>query len=177
MAVKLICAYRSKKSERINIQYLINTKKILDSKGRVKYIQGWCEVSASTKTLLPERIIKRFSSMKKAVEYIPAFIEIKTKEGKPANDNFRSVVYSNENTADICFTGFKSKDKQELIELAEKADMLVRTKVVDHLKVLCCGNNAGPSKIKSALEVGAAILNRQQFEHFIETGELLDEQP
>jgi hypothetical protein len=173
MAVKLICAYRSQKSERVSIQYLTNTRKVLDPRGEVKYIQGYCENSSTIKTLLPGRIERRFTSMKKAIEFMP--VPIEPEDDRSTNDNFRPLVYSNENTADICFTGFKNKDKQELAVLAEKADMLVRSKVVDHLKILCCGNNAGPSKVKSALKVGATILNRQQFEHFIETGELLNE--
>ena len=50
----------------------------------------------------------------------------------------------------ICFTGFGKKEKNELMEIAEKRGFIVKGDVIKGLCYLCCGENAGPSKISKA---------------------------
>ena len=73
---------------------------------------------------------------------------------------------------DICFTGFKKVDKDELITLAKEHDMSVRGEVTKHLDILCYGYNAGPKKLEKAMAQGVMILNKTQLESMIETGEV-----
>ncbi|EMD6530434.1 BRCT domain-containing protein [Citrobacter freundii] len=63
----------------------------------------------------------------------------------------------------ICFTGFGKKDKNELIEIAKARGYVVRSDVTKDLNYLCCGENAGPSKIKKASQQGSEVLSTEQF--------------
>ncbi|MDL4913461.1 MAG: BRCT domain-containing protein [Enterobacterales bacterium endosymbiont of Blomia tropicalis] len=63
----------------------------------------------------------------------------------------------------ICFTGFDKKIKAELIRIAENGNFTVRTNVVSGLVFLCCGSNAGPSKINKAKEIGATLISEIEF--------------
>jgi BRCT domain type II-containing protein len=40
--------------------------------------------------------------------------------------------------------------------------------------MLCCGYNAGPSKVNAARMKGTIIIDEESFVHFIETGEIPD---
>ena len=77
-------------------------------------------------------------------------------------------------TFDVCFTGFKKADKELLIEVAEAHSMTVRSSVTQNLQMLCCGYNAGPSKVNAARMKGTIIIDEESFVHFIETGEIPD---
>lgn len=77
---------------------------------------------------------------------------------------------------DICFTGFKKKEKQGLIKLAKKNGFKIRKAVTDNLSFLCCGYNAGPSKIEKANSQGTLVLNKAQFDSIIEAGEIPETQ-
>jgi len=72
----------------------------------------------------------------------------------------------------VCFTGFNKADKAELIELAEAAGMKVATGVSASLDFLCCGDNAGWSKMKKANEIGVPLVRPDQIRLLVETGEL-----
>ncbi|NWC62926.1 BRCT domain-containing protein [Cedecea sp. P7760] len=63
----------------------------------------------------------------------------------------------------ICFTGFGKKDKNELIEIAKARGYVVRSDVTKDLNYLCCGENAGPSKINKASQQGSEVLSAEQF--------------
>lgn len=73
---------------------------------------------------------------------------------------------------EVCFTGFNAKERDELEILGESLGLLIKKNVSKNLHFLCVGDNAGPSKIAKAQEFGATILQKPQFIHFIETGEL-----
>jgi NAD-dependent DNA ligase len=75
---------------------------------------------------------------------------------------------------DVCFTGFAKTDKARLKQTATAAGLVVRADVTQHLHILCCGANAGPSKSRHAREVGALSLTEAQFLVLLETGELPD---
>lgn len=73
---------------------------------------------------------------------------------------------------EICFTGFKAKERDELETLAESLGLLIKNNITKNLHILCVGDNAGPSKIAKAKDVGGVILDKPQLVHFVETGEL-----
>jgi len=69
----------------------------------------------------------------------------------------------------ICFTGFTKERRDYLEELANNIDMLWVTKQAGkNLKILVCGNNAGPKKIDQAIENKATIWNEGNFLEWIE---------
>lgn len=72
----------------------------------------------------------------------------------------------------VCFTGFSKSDKAELTELAETAGMKAVTGVSASLDFLCCGDNAGWSKMKKANELGVPLVRHEQIRLLVETGEL-----
>ena len=72
----------------------------------------------------------------------------------------------------VCFTGFSKADKAGLTELAESAGMKVVTGVSASLDFLCCGDNAGWSKMKKANELGVPLVRDEQIRLLVETGEL-----
>lgn len=72
----------------------------------------------------------------------------------------------------VCFTGFSKADKAELTELAETAGMKVASGVSASLDFLCCGDNAGWSKMKKANEIGVPLVRDEQIRLLVETGEL-----
>lgn len=72
----------------------------------------------------------------------------------------------------VCFTGFSKADKAVLTELAESAGMKVVTGVSASLDFLCCGDNAGWSKMKKANELGVPLVRDVQIRLLVETGEL-----
>ena len=72
----------------------------------------------------------------------------------------------------ICFTGFEPGEKAELSYLAIGAGLRVVTGVSSVLSFLCTGANAGPVKLERAHDYGVPIMDRAQFLHFLETGEI-----
>lgn len=86
------------------------------------------------------------------------------------------IVYSlkpkKEPKIEICFTGFTPPEKDNLIKVAEKNNFHIAKSVTVSLNFLCCGDNAGPSKIKKAHEQNAILLNADEFYNLIETGEI-----
>ncbi|WP_455427507.1 BRCT domain-containing protein [Dryocola sp. LX212] len=77
---------------------------------------------------------------------------------------------------DICFTGFKKEIRTELETLATNNDMVVRKSVANNLQVLCCGENAGPTKIKTARNNNTIIVNEEAFINLLLTGEIEDQE-
>ncbi|MCK8043435.1 hypothetical protein MSG37_00925 [Shewanella sp. 1CM18E] len=73
---------------------------------------------------------------------------------------------------EICFTGFNAVERNELETQAELVGLSVKKSVTKNLHILCIGENAGPSKIDKAREGGSVIIDKSQFVHFAETGEL-----
>lgn len=72
----------------------------------------------------------------------------------------------------VCFTGFSKADKAELTAMAEGAGMKVASGVSASLDFLCCGDNAGWSKMKKANELGVSLVRGEQIKLLIENGEL-----
>lgn len=88
-----------------------------------------------------------------------------------------NIVYSlsgtkKEKLIEICFTGFTPADKNELIKIAEENNFHVAQSVTTNLNFLCCGDNAGPSKMEKAKKQNVQILTKNEFVNLIETGEM-----
>lgn len=64
----------------------------------------------------------------------------------------------------ICFTGFRPEEMNNLIALAENNGLKVVKSVTVGLNYLCCGENAGPSKIEKAKENGVLLISSQELE-------------
>ncbi|GIU13070.1 BRCT domain-containing protein [Shewanella sp. MBTL60-007] len=73
---------------------------------------------------------------------------------------------------EICFTGFTAGERNELETIGESIGLSVKKSVTKNLHILCVGENAGPSKVDKAREAGSVVINKSQFVHFADTGEL-----
>lgn len=82
------------------------------------------------------------------------------------------TVKAKDNRLQVCFTGFGSSEKEELINLAHDNRLKVVASVTKKLDYLVGGDNAGPKKIEKAEAQGVQFLNVLQFINFIETGEV-----
>lgn len=72
----------------------------------------------------------------------------------------------------ICFTGFSLSEKERLATAAAKSGLDVVKSVTRSLAYLCAGENAGPAKMKKAMEQEVVVMDKGQFENFLETGEI-----
>ncbi|EHK9610786.1 hypothetical protein G8G18_004456 [Vibrio parahaemolyticus] len=169
----VICTYLSQR-QRLSIQQLINAKVIVDSEQEPTHIQGWCASTSSPRTLRVDHVLEVHDSFDEA----QAFFKEAEEKLKEAGFEFQTkspTRLSSPDTMDVCFTGFSKADKTELANLANEKNMMVRQSVTKHLDILCYGYNAGPKKLESALSQGVMILNRNQFENLLATGEVPEE--
>ena len=72
----------------------------------------------------------------------------------------------------VCFTGFGNTERQELENLASLSGLHVVSSVTKGLMLLIAGENAGPAKLAKARGDGIAVVDRDDFKKFIETGEI-----
>ncbi len=170
----IICTYISQR-QRISVQHLTNVQVIADKEGEPIHIQGWCADNQSPRTLRADHIINIHDSLDEAQSYFDEIVEQLESVGIQFKTPQSSPRLSSPHTMDVCFTGFTKNDKSELMSLAESKDMMVRQSVTKHLDILCYGYNAGPKKLAQALDQGVMILNRTQFEHLLETGEVSED--
>lgn len=87
-------------------------------------------------------------------------------------ESSRSYQKNTGNQVEVCFTGFGKIKKAELINLAKENGMLIRNDVTAKLDILVTGDNAGPSKMKSAKGKGIKITDADGFKKLLETGEI-----
>lgn len=73
----------------------------------------------------------------------------------------------------ICFTGFTATTGQSLKDIAVERGWVVNASVAKSTTHLCCGDNAGPKKVETARNQGVKIITQEQFEHMMETGEII----
>ena len=132
------------------------------------HIQGICQSGNTIKTFRQDRILQQFPSALEAQQACASF--------HPENyKHLTNVTKPKALTFDVCFTGFKKADKERLAEVAEAHNMTVRSSVTQNLQMLCCGYNAGPSKVTAARMKGTVIVDEVGFSHFIKTGEIPDD--
>lgn len=149
----------------INARGQIKAHSLVQVSHSEEHIQGVCINTHRLKTYRKDRILKQAESESIATESVSAF----------SPENYPHVFTSSrpkEVTFDICFTGFKKADKERLIECATANGMTVRSSVTQNLQLLCCGYNAGPSKVTAARMKGVVILDEEQFADFVKTGEI-----
>ena len=84
------------------------------------------------------------------------------------------TVKAKDNRLQICFTGFGTSKKAELVDYANGNKFKVVASVTKKLDYLVGGDNAGPKKIEKAESQGVQFLNEQQFVSLVKTGELPD---
>lgn len=101
------------------------------------------------------------------VEQISALSDVQGWEWIYANAKPRK-----EKLTQVCFTGFSVTEKFELSELAKAANLEVVGSVTKGLAFLCVGENAGPSKLRKAIEQGNHVMSKDQFLHLLDTGEI-----
>lgn len=148
-----------------NAKGIVKHYHIADISQDEEYIQGICLDSGDLKTFRQDRVISHHSSPEEAEQAMNVMLE--SGELVPYVPKPRPWE-----TFDVCFTGYTKAEKEELSIKAEAAGLTVRKDVTVHLNLLCCGPNAGPSKIKKSREKGILILSTSQFLEFIETGEI-----
>lgn len=71
----------------------------------------------------------------------------------------------------VCFTGFTSAEKTELMALAHEANHHIAGGVTKKLGLLVCGDNAGPVKLEKAAAQGVTLMTGEEYR------ELLREDP
>ena len=64
----------------------------------------------------------------------------------------------------VCFTVFTLSKLEELSSVASKAGFEVKSSVTKSLRILVCGSNAGPSKIRKAEALNCLITDEIGFE-------------
>ena len=72
----------------------------------------------------------------------------------------------------ICFTGFRPNEKDEVIEIAENAGLKVVNSTTKSLSFLCVGENPGPKKLEKAESQRVRIINVNQLKSLLEAGEI-----
>ena len=122
------------------------------------------------KTLKTSNVLSQNESFETAIAMAEAL-----QENYPIISKYKTDRrWKNEgNKFEVCFTGFKKSEKDELIDLAKANNMFLRTTVTKKLGLLVCGYNAGPAKIKMANEDGInCVFGADGFNQFIATGEV-----
>ncbi|HDC4352568.1 TPA: hypothetical protein O8L21_003902 [Enterobacter cloacae] len=151
----------------INANARIRAHSISNVSHSDSHIQGICQSAHSIRTFRKDRILQEFASADEAQQSCQSFF--------PENYlHLTKVIKPKTLTFDVCFTGFKKADKERLIEVAEANSLTVRSSVTQNLQMLCCGYNAGPSKVNAARMKGTIVIDEESFVHFIETGEIPD---
>ncbi len=79
-------------------------------------------------------------------------------------------IYSNKPTpkphvTEICFTGFRKEEKEELEQKARSIGFNIAKSVTKKLDFLCIGETAGPSKLKKAKDQGVQIITPDEFKN------------
>ncbi|OOF64778.1 BRCT domain-containing protein [Rodentibacter pneumotropicus] len=162
-----------KSSNRISFTYEDAQGNITNREIRVDevndtYIEGYCYNAMDTRTFRLDRIIGLIEQDDEF--YLPDDWLEKQGIVRKQTSSY-STKYKPKNL-EICFTGFSRHTREELEELAEIADFTVRKSITQNLNFLVTGDNAGPSKISKAIDVGATLLDEDEFREMIETGEI-----
>ncbi|WP_167144917.1 BRCT domain-containing protein [Pseudomonas sp. OTU750018] len=124
------------------------------------YIQGRSETDYIPRTFRKDRVQR----------YLSGEEQLLFEKASPAPQPLPKAAL--DQRPQILFTGFKSTDRKSLEAKAVENGLRVMKTPTKLLSILCIGYNAGPSKIESARESGAFIMNEFEFEAFLATGEL-----
>ncbi|WP_413722746.1 BRCT domain-containing protein [Sodalis sp. RH24] len=149
----------------INAKRIVRVFSLLQVSDSELHIQGICSQSNTLKTFRKDRIIEEFYTLDDALSRYETL-------DKSQYDHYVTSPKKKPSLLEVCFTGFKKNDKDRLITLAEENKLLVRSSVTQNLQFLCCGYNAGPTKVTAARMKGVIILNEDEFGLMLETGEI-----
>ncbi|WP_458118733.1 hypothetical protein OF381_10355 [Mannheimia haemolytica] len=146
------------------------------------YLTGFCLQKNRLITLRLDRVISEFNSLELAENYLKNILPDVVNHFKILIDNQSPIInskrtYSSDNSICICFTGFKSERKQELIELANKNNLRVVQSVssaVDFLIFDKSSKTVGPKKLETAAKFGVKIINDDDFLYMLDTGYIPD---
>ena len=72
-------------------------------------------------------------------------------------------------TITIMLTGYKKADRESMGNLATEAGLAIRKTVSSSLDYLIAGENAGPSKMALADELGVEVVGGEEFEDWLST--------
>lgn len=127
-----------------------------------RYIQGRTADDTLPKTYRKDRIVQILQGQELLQDDLPPFVPAPTAAAKAATDQ----------RAQILFTGFPKAQRAELEALADSHGLRVMKTASKALAFLCCGPNAGPTKVIKAHEAGAFLVSAEELHALLATGEL-----
>ncbi len=141
----------------------ITARSVSDISETDRYLQGLCNKANELRTFRKDRILEIIKNPIDAESRLGYYISINPPPKEPPKSH---------HLLDVCFTGFKSEDKNRLKKLAENVGLIIRSSVTRSLNFLCCGYNAGPKKIEKARKQNVIVINEEQFMQFVGNGEI-----
>lgn len=161
----------------IDAQGVVSAREVTRISETEEYIQGICLISNGLRTFRKVRVLEYLDNQANVTERLSHHT---ANNPEPVTNNGGVIRRRNDRRNDtgrleVCFTGFKKADKERLIELAESKEFFVRSAVTKNLSFLCCGYNAGPTKIEKSRHQGVVALSESQFLSMLETGEIPEE--
>ncbi|MGV6851297.1 MAG: BRCT domain-containing protein [bacterium] len=115
-----------------------------------QYISGFCMLRNEQRTFRRDRILTEPYRREAAVSASLFFDD---------DDDWKE---------EVLFTGFPKKTKSALVALAKANDFKVRTVVTQNLDYLVKGKGRAPTKVQQAEEVGATIIDEEEFRDMCE---------
>lgn len=128
------------------------------------YITGYSEEAMAPRTFLKFRVL----------EYLDGSATLLSSPSAPPPPPRLSRLAQPDDRARILFTGFPSVQRADLERRADQAGLRVVKGITQNLAFLCCGPNAGPTKLEAAREQGSIVLRQYEFMTLCETGEIPD---
>lgn len=89
---------------------------------------------------------------------------------------YKNKAPKKEKHTEVCFTGFSDSEKSDLVRQAA-VGLAVVGSVTRNLSFLVEGQYPGPAKMEKAERQGVLIITREEFELFLQTGEIPDRSP
>lgn len=123
------------------------------------YIRGYCIVAGAVRTFRKDRVTAWLYGTEHSLKSSTA-PKARRKPSRPAG-------------REILFTGFAAAERQAMEENATSSGWIVRRTVSKGLTCLICGPNAGPSKVRRALDQGTLVLGPEEMtEALLRDGEI-----
>jgi len=154
----------------LNAEGIYGAHSIYHVSSSTDHFQGICCTAKEIRTFRWDRVLEQCCSQQAAIDNLSKHIP--ENYTPPIRKKGKSPQKAG---SDVCFTGFKKEDRLKLTELAVQHGMVVRNSVTKQLQVLCCGYNAGPTKVMTARMQGVLVMDIDQFNALIETGEIPSE--
>ena len=148
----------------INANARIGAHSISNVSHSDSHIQGICQSAHSIRTFRKDRILQEFASADEAQQSCQSFLPENYLHFNQSNLSLKPSLLMS------ALTGFKKADKERLIEVAEANSLTVRSSVTQNLQMLCCGYNAGPSKVNAARMKGTIVIDEESFCAFYRNG-------